>query len=72
MIMKLGPRQDWAATCSLCEWSSTQPTEEEAKIVSVLHVLMKHPLHYELINGKDPGAMQWEYREQIDKYRKDL
>lgn len=68
----LGPRIDWGCVCSLCDWSWTAASEEEAKVVSVLHVLVRHPEDYQKTTGKDPEHAAWVYQEQVYHYRKVL
>lgn len=63
---------DWAALCEICEWERTMPSEKEAKVVTVLHVLVRHPDKYLEATGKDPGPAMFFYAEQINAYRKDL
>lgn len=68
----LGPREDWGCVCSACEWSWTARSEKEAQVVSVLHVLVRHPELYQYTTGKDPERAAWDYKEQVYAYRKVL
>lgn len=55
-----------------CGWSHVLFNENEAKLVSVLHVVVRHPEKYHETTGKDPANSEWEYRDYIRAYRRYL
>lgn len=72
MAEETGP---WIATCDVegntfCEWSQIVPREEYAKILMVMHIVVKHPAEYKKFTGKDPEEMAYTYREFIDVTKK--
>lgn len=72
MSLNGGAREDWGATCEICEWVRSLRTEKEAKIVIVLHALTKHPERYTLTTGTDADIAKIKYKDLIAVYRKDL
>lgn len=61
----------WLASCNIegmliCEWSQLAPKEEFAKVLMVMHAVVKHPKEYHEITGKDPEAMAFTYREYLE------
>lgn len=66
--------EEWAALCDVkeCGWSRTMNSEEEAKTVTVLHCIQKHPLIYAETTGKDPEHSAFLYQDLFRQYRKDL
>lgn len=65
-------RDPHAATCDECEWSHTAYNRNEAQIISVLHVLYKHPERYLEITGNNPDIKKAEYQDYYVAYRKDI
>lgn len=55
-----------------CDWSQIAPNEAIGKILSVLHVLVKHPEQYKEITGKDPERAAFDYRAELEKFRRFL
>jgi hypothetical protein len=62
--------QPHAATCDLCEWSHTAYNENEARIIAVIHVLIRHPDEYAATTGNDPHQKRYEYSDYVTAYRK--
>lgn len=75
----------WLATCfakdprstleigkAECEWDHICPTEDMAKLLGALHVLVKHPDKYREMTGKDPDKAAYVYSKQIDALRRYL
>lgn len=58
--------------CSLCDWDTYQDSDDMAKLLSVLHVLTKHPEKYQEITGNDPDSKLFEYREYIRVFEREL
>jgi hypothetical protein len=66
----------FVATCAAdgvggepCDWSEPAPVESEAKVLTALHVLHRHPEEYRKFTGKDPDAKKFEYREYANAYK---
>lgn len=64
--------QPHSADCSECGWQQIFFNENEAKLCSVLHVLIRHPDTYARTTGKDPAEMEFEYRDYILAYKEKL
>jgi hypothetical protein len=62
----------WAALCDECEWSRTCKNDEIAKVVAVLHTVVKHPERYRSDTGKDPEEAEFMYRDLILTFKADL
>jgi hypothetical protein len=65
----------WLAICEIselpgkhtfCDWEREAPNEAFAKVLTVCHILVKHPKEYQEATGKDPEAKAYEYREYVD------
>lgn len=67
-----GPREEMGVTCELCEWSAIAHDQGEAKVLQVLHFLIKHPMDYFQATGKRPEDAREAYAVQIALYRKKL
>ncbi len=51
-----------------CGWDALTDSESDARIISVCHVLVKHPEEYQRATGKDPERMRREYAEHISRF----
>lgn len=52
-----------------CEWSEISNFENETRVLSVLHVIEKHPEFYRRTTGKDPDRMKFDYRDYFNAYK---
>lgn len=55
-----------------CDWEQFADTEDEGKMIAVLHVLVRHPDVYHRVTGNDPSQKVVEYREYIEAFRSKL
>ena len=61
-----GTDNEAIAYCSQCEWTfatDLSPAVKIARMMTVMHVLTKHPKVYAETVGRDPEEAAYEYRE---------
>lgn len=66
--------QPWYTDCEYrdevqCDWEQFAPSEDTARIITVLHTLEKHPERYRELTGNDPDVKKWEYREYLQTFK---
>lgn len=55
--------------CAECQWARYTKEEWQGQVISVLHVLKKHPEVYQRETGNDPEKKLFEYRELLRAFR---